>query len=526
MPGFLAGVFVERDEDLGTVVMCNATSGLDPTLAGELREIVRQAEPHVAEAWRPIAHLDPALLDLVGPWYWGTYGYGLRLRADGLLDLVGLMGSGRASRFRPRGDGTWLGLDGYHAGEVLRPVRRDDRLVALDLGSFLFSRTPYDEAAPQPGGVDSGGWQGGSRRPLGEQAPRMEYRTLGGSGCSVSTLTLGTMTFGNETDEAGAHAQLDRFVEAGGKFIDTADVYTARRLRGDHRPLAAARPGRARPAGHRHQGPLPHGRRTRTDVGLSRRHLSPRARRLACAGSASRHIDLYQVHAWDPLTPIEETLRSSTTPCAPARSVTSGCRTSSAGSCRRPCDHRPVPRLAAAGHPAAAVQPARPRDRVGDRRPLCRNGLGLLPWSPLGGGWLTGKYTRDERPPARPVSARTRAAAWRPTTRAAPTSAPGTSSTPCAAVAEDAACRCRRWRSRGSPTAGRHLGDPRRPHRRAARTTSAPPACTSPRTRRAARQGQRPGLPRTIPTAAPARSSAAAHSTVVAERRLVRPPAV
>ena len=53
----------------------------------------------------------------------------------------------------------------------------------------------------------------------------MEHRTLGSSGCVVSTLTLGTMTFGNETDEAGAHAQLDAFVAAGGNLIDIADVY-------------------------------------------------------------------------------------------------------------------------------------------------------------------------------------------------------------------------------------------------------------------------------------------------------------
>ncbi len=53
----------------------------------------------------------------------------------------------------------------------------------------------------------------------------MEYRTLGSSGCAVSSLCLGTMTFGAETDEPGAHAQLDRFIEAGGNLVDTADVY-------------------------------------------------------------------------------------------------------------------------------------------------------------------------------------------------------------------------------------------------------------------------------------------------------------
>ena len=53
----------------------------------------------------------------------------------------------------------------------------------------------------------------------------MDYRTLGRSGCAVSSLCLGTMTFGVETDEAGSHEQLDRFVEAGGTLVDTADVY-------------------------------------------------------------------------------------------------------------------------------------------------------------------------------------------------------------------------------------------------------------------------------------------------------------
>src|SRR5256885_5745065 len=53
----------------------------------------------------------------------------------------------------------------------------------------------------------------------------MDYRTLGRSGCAVWSLCLGTMTFGVETDEPGAHQQLDRFLEAGGTFVDTADVY-------------------------------------------------------------------------------------------------------------------------------------------------------------------------------------------------------------------------------------------------------------------------------------------------------------
>ena len=159
MPGFLASVFVDRAEELGTVVLCNATSGLDGTLVGDLHRIVREAEPVIGATWTAAAELDEQALALTGTWYWGTYAYGLRLRADGLLDLIGLLGAGRASRFRARGDGSWVGLDGYHAGEVLQPVRSaGGDVVALDLGTFVFSRTPYDPAAPQPGGVHPDGW--------------------------------------------------------------------------------------------------------------------------------------------------------------------------------------------------------------------------------------------------------------------------------------------------------------------------------------------------------------------------------
>ncbi len=70
----------------------------------------------------------------------------------------------------------------------------------------------------------------------------MEYRLMGNTGVSVSRLCLGTMTFGKETDEAGSREQLDMFVDAGGNFIDTADVYNARRVRAHHRTLARRPP--------------------------------------------------------------------------------------------------------------------------------------------------------------------------------------------------------------------------------------------------------------------------------------------
>jgi hypothetical protein len=84
----------------------------------------------------------------------------MRLLADGMLELASLSGSA-GTKFRPSGDGTWIGLSGYFAGETLRAARdADGRLSHLDLGSFVFTRQPYDPQAPIPGGVDPAGWSG------------------------------------------------------------------------------------------------------------------------------------------------------------------------------------------------------------------------------------------------------------------------------------------------------------------------------------------------------------------------------
>lgn len=162
MPGFLASVLVDRGEQFATVTLANATSGLDGTMVGDLHQVMRAQEPFIGPAWTPLETVDPQLHELVGLWHWGTYAYGLRLSADGLLHLLPLLGAGRGTRFRPVRDGVLVGLDGYHAGEVLRVIRDGDgAVVALDLGSFIYSRTPYDPAAPHPGGVDPAGWRGG-----------------------------------------------------------------------------------------------------------------------------------------------------------------------------------------------------------------------------------------------------------------------------------------------------------------------------------------------------------------------------
>lgn len=161
MPGFLATLWVSPQERVGAVVLANATSGPQvDAIAADLLAITADSEPVLPPAWRPADSLPPELLELAGPWYWGTSAYAMRVDADGGLSLGPLNGQGRGTRFHVEHDGpggTWIGLEGYYAGERLRPVRRPDGALShLDLGSFVFTREPYDPSAPVPGGFP--GW--------------------------------------------------------------------------------------------------------------------------------------------------------------------------------------------------------------------------------------------------------------------------------------------------------------------------------------------------------------------------------
>ena len=223
----------------------------------------------------------------------------------------------------------------------------------------------------------------------------MEYRRLGSSGAVVSTLCLGTMTFGAETDEDGAHAQLDQFAEAGGTFIDTADVYssgTSEEIVGrwlgksDARDqMVVATKGRFPMGG----GP--------NDLGLSRRHLDT-----ALEASLRRlgvdTIDLYQVHAYDPHTPIEETVRFIDDAVRAGKIRYFGLSNFTGWQIQKTVDLAKFQGLTA----PVTLQPQYSllvREIEWEMVPAClENGLGLLPWSPLGGGWLTGKYKQDQRP--------------------------------------------------------------------------------------------------------------------------------
>lgn len=225
----------------------------------------------------------------------------------------------------------------------------------------------------------------------------MEYRTLGASGAVVSRLCLGTMTFGSETDEAASYEQLDSFVEAGGNFVDTADVYSAGASERIVGRWLAARPADVRDQmviatkGRFPTGPGPN------DVGLSRRHLTgaleASLRRLGVDA-----VDLYQVHAYDPHTPVEETLRCLDDMVRAGKVRYVGLSNYTGWQLQRVVDLAEFRGLSC----PVSLQPQYNllvREIEWEIVPACEAaGLGLLPWSPLGGGWLTGKYRRDEAP--------------------------------------------------------------------------------------------------------------------------------
>ena len=155
MPGYLAGLRVNRETGDGCVVFANATSGMGQ-VGVDLLDLLGKQEPVLPSPWT--ADSDQASgLELVGDWYWGTTAYTLSLARDGHL-VMGEPGVHRGSRFRPTETG-WVGLDGYHEGEPLVVVRgRDGKVSHLDLGSFRYSRTPYDPAADIPGEVHPDRW--------------------------------------------------------------------------------------------------------------------------------------------------------------------------------------------------------------------------------------------------------------------------------------------------------------------------------------------------------------------------------
>jgi aryl-alcohol dehydrogenase-like predicted oxidoreductase len=225
----------------------------------------------------------------------------------------------------------------------------------------------------------------------------MENRTLGSSGTSVSHLALGTMTFGSETDRDGAFEQLDTFLAAGGTLVDTADVYsggTSEEIIGAwlaDRPADVTERVVLATKGRFPTSEEPNG------VGLSRRHLT-RALDASLRRLGVETLDLYQVHAWDPWTPIEETLATLDSFVRAGKVHHVGLSNFTGWQLQKAVDVAD----AAGFSPPVTLQPQYNllvREIEWEIVPAAEeNGLGLLPWSPLGGGWLSGKYTRDNAP--------------------------------------------------------------------------------------------------------------------------------
>jgi D-alanyl-D-alanine carboxypeptidase len=161
MPGFVCALWVDPREGVGAAAMANTTAGVSiGQLTADLVTIVTTNEPKIPDPWKPLSTVEPELLELAGPWFWGPQAYALHLPASGELDLAPLTGAGgRGTRFKRNENGLWAGQSGYFHGEILTPVRdADGRLSHLDLGSFMLTREPYDPGAPIPGGVPEKPW--------------------------------------------------------------------------------------------------------------------------------------------------------------------------------------------------------------------------------------------------------------------------------------------------------------------------------------------------------------------------------
>jgi aryl-alcohol dehydrogenase-like predicted oxidoreductase len=231
----------------------------------------------------------------------------------------------------------------------------------------------------------------------------VEYRTLGQSGLQVSVLSMGTMSFGGKgvfanvgtTGVDEARRQVDRCVDAGVNLIDTADVYSdgaseeivGEVLRGRRDDLLLATKVRFR------MGPGPN------DTGLSKHHVIA-----GCEASLRRlqtdHIDLYQLHEWDGLTPLEETFEALDLLVRDGKVRHVGVSNFAGWQLMKA-----VATAELSGLPRPVSQQIyyslQARDSEYELIPAAVDqGLGVLVWSPLAGGLLSGKYRRDREAPA------------------------------------------------------------------------------------------------------------------------------
>ncbi len=155
MPGFLAGLRIDRETGEGSVELTNSTAGDLRQVGVDLRAVLAEREPRAAAPWHAAPVADD-VRELLGTWYWGPAPYTITVEGE-VVSLAPVGDFGRPCRFRRRA-GTWTGLDDYYAGEPLEVRRSATGAPYLDIASFRFTRTPYDPSADLPGGGAATGW--------------------------------------------------------------------------------------------------------------------------------------------------------------------------------------------------------------------------------------------------------------------------------------------------------------------------------------------------------------------------------
>jgi aryl-alcohol dehydrogenase-like predicted oxidoreductase len=222
----------------------------------------------------------------------------------------------------------------------------------------------------------------------------MMYKNLGKTGTKVSELCLGTMIFGQQVDETTAIKIINRAIDLGINFIDTADVYAeghseeivGKAIKGRRDEIVLATKVRGR------TGPDPNGE------GLSRKHIM-RNLETSLERLGTDYIDLYQVHRVDPTTPLKETMAALSDLVRSGKVRYVGCSNFPAWQLEKALRISEVQGLEA----FATVQPRYnviDRDIERELLPLCvEEGIGVIPYSPLAGGFLTGKYHPDRPAP-------------------------------------------------------------------------------------------------------------------------------
>ena len=389
--------------------------GCDAANAGDAIDILRTAA--LAAGIARDARLDPTRFGAHQVFELATIA---GAEAIGLADRIGSIEVGKQADlvvhrtdtpgWTPRGDvGLQLvwGTDGRSVRDVFvagRHVVADGKVVSIDVGALAVAAADHQRHLLERAGITvPRPWPhidaqlSPDSHPEGESID-MEFRTLGRTGVQVSRFGLGTMVLGawGNTDHDDCVRLINRAVDAGINLIDTADVYAY----GESEEIV----GRALSGRQRDEVVLATKFHNPMDDDPNHRGNSRRWIRTAVEDSLRRlrtdHIDLYQIHRPDPSTDIDETIDALTDLVRAGKIGMWGTSTFPAADLVETCwaaDRRGV----AAPHSEQPPYSIMCRGIEREVLPTCRrHGIGVIVWSPLSGGWLTGKYQRSSPAPA------------------------------------------------------------------------------------------------------------------------------